>query len=519
MKVVSSKEMKELEGEAILDIGIPSLVLMESASSKFTERCFEIIKNNKKSKIVIFAGKGNNGGDGLAFARHIYQKNCEERQIFIEIIFIGDKEKATPECNTQLNILYQLINRGFNFNIHFLQDEPNLDILKIVDNSDLIVDAIIGTGLEKNLRPDILKIVDIINKSTATTVSVDCPTGVNSDNGNILGDAIKADFTVTFHLPKIGLLINDGALYSGKVFVEDIKIPYGLEKNITTNTLTLNEAKKFVPKRPINGNKGTFGKVFIFAGCDNMAGAGVISATATYKTGAGLVYLYSVNSVCQVLKNLLPEAITNVLKDENGFLCKESLKNIDLKNADVIVLGPGIGQGNSIFDFVKEISQKTQVPIIIDADGLNAISNDLNIFNTINAPCIITPHIGEMARLIGKPIKYVKENILQIAKDFSAKYNVIVLLKDFRTIIANPKGEVYINTTGSSALAKGGSGDCLTGVIASLIAQGIEPFYASVFASYIFGLSAERLSQKNGEFGILARDVANFIPTILKELQ
>ena len=519
MKVVSSEEMKNIEGEAIYNIGIPSLVLMEMAASKFTERCFEIIENKKYSKIVVFAGKGNNGGDGLAFFRQICQKINLNKKIDIEIIFVGDKSKASDECKTQLNILFKLIEKGFEFKIHFMDSEPDFDISNAVSNADLIVDAIIGTGLKYNLRKNILDIVKIINKSNCAVAAIDCPTGIDSDSGKILGDAVMADFTVTFHLPKIGLLVNDGAIYSGKLFVEDINIPYGLENHIKTNVLTKKDAEKLIPKRAKNGNKGTFGKVFIFAGCDNMPGACVISSKAAYRAGAGLVCACSVKSVCDVVKNILPESVTKTLPSKNGYLFSESINDFSFDKADCIVIGPGLGNNEETFEFVKKAVENLKSPVIIDADALNVISKDLSIFHKIKVPCIITPHLGEMSRLIGKSIDEIKNNIIEEARIFSKKYGVITVLKDFRTVISNPSGETYINTTGSSSLGKGGSGDCLTGVAAAFIAQGLDCFSAGVLGTYILGYAGEKIAENYGEYGALARECADFVSISLKELQ
>ncbi len=519
MKAVLAEEMKSIEGEAIHDFKIPSLSLMETAAFKVSLKCFELIQDRKYTKILVFAGKGNNGGDGLAFCRQIFQKNFAGRKVDIEVIFTGDKNKASEECKAQLNILLKMAERGFDFKIHFIYDEPFFDFEKKLSEADIIIDAIIGTGLKQNLREDILKIVSAINRRKAIVISVDCPTGINSDNGEVLKDAVKADYTVTFHLPKIGLLVGSGAVYSGEVIVEDINIPYGLEANIKTSVITKNDVRKLIPKRPINGNKGIFGKVFIFAGCENMPGACVIASKAAYRTGAGLVYSCSVKSVCRVVRNHLPEAVTKVLSDRDGFLFGESSMEEDLKNADAVVVGPGLGTADGVFDFVKNILRRAAVPVIIDADGLNAVSKDLNILKDVKYKCIITPHLGEMSRLTGKSVSEIKNNIVECARGFSKKHGVIVVLKDFRTVIANPDGEVYINLSGSSAMAKGGSGDCLTGVIAGLTAQGVDCFHACVAGTYIFGLAGEKFAEKYGEYGLLPSECADFVPIILKELQ
>lgn len=519
MKAVTSDEMKKIEREAIFDIGIPSLVLMETAASKLLQRCFDIISEKKKAKVVVFAGKGNNGGDGLAFCRHLHQKRSFDRKIDIVVIFVGDRKRASEECLAQLDILMNLVERGFDFQIHFIDEEENFDIEKETADADLIVDAIIGTGLKFELREDISKIVDIINKSEGVVVCADCPTGINSDNGRLLGNAVCGDFTVTFHLPKVGLLVGDGAVYSGKLFVEDINIPYGLEKEILTNVLTEKEAFMLVPERPKNANKGTFGKVFIFAGCENMPGACVIASNSAYRIGAGLVYACSVKSVCEVVRNHLPEVVTKVLPEKDGGLFGESFKSFDFSNSDAVIVGPGLGNGDGVFDFVEKVMMTSRAPIVIDADGLNAVSKDLSVFEKVSATCAVTPHLAEMARLLGKSVSEIKSDIVATARDFAKKYNVVVVLKDFKTVVADPQGRVFINTTGCSVLAKGGSGDCLTGIFAGLIAQGMDCFFAGVLATYVFGLAGEMASEKVGEFGALARECGYFAGVVIDEMK
>lgn len=518
MKAVTSQEMKNIEEKVISGIGIPSLVLMETAALKTAEKCFDIIGDKRYSKIIVFAGKGNNGGDGLAFCRQIYQKNSDFRKIDVEVVFIGDRKKASKQCEVQLQILLKLIDEGFPFKIYFDED-MTLDFKELIKDADVIVDAVIGIGLKYNLRENVMKAVSAINESKATVISIDCPTGIDTDSGKIMGNTVKADFTITFHLPKTGLLVGDGALYSGKLFTADINIPYGFEKNINTNVITKEEAKKIVPKRIKNGNKGTFGKVYIFAGCENMPGACVISSKAAYRTGAGLVFSCSVKEVCGVVRNHLPEAVTKVLPDKNGFLFGESISEKDLDDIDVAVVGPGLGRNDCVFDFVKKIVINSHMPVIVDADGLNVISKDLSVLKNAGGQIIVTPHIGEMSRLSKKRVSCIKNDIINTAREFSAEYNVITVLKDYRTVIAEPSGQVYINTTGSPVLAKGGSGDCLTGIIAGLIAQKTDCFDACVLAAYIFGLSGEKIAEKYGEYGALAGECADFVSFVLQELQ
>lgn len=513
MRAVTSFEMKNIERIAIDDIGIPSLVLMENAAENTVcEIEKHIINLSQKPYVVIFAGKGNNGGDGIAVYRKLLNK-----KIGCDLFFLGEEEKASNECKKQIDILNKL-----DLKINYLKNENDLIICaKKVEKSNITVDALIGTGLKSELNDFTASITNIINENSKYVIAVDCPTGLNSDNGKAMKNAVRANKTVTFHMPKRGLFLNDASEYAGCVSVKDISIPYSIKgENISDCFLFDSDLfEKVKPKRKQNSHKNTFGKVVIIAGSKNMPGALVISSLSAYKTGCGLVEACTVPKACEVLNNIVPEAITKKIKEKDGMICIDSIEEIEesVRNADSVIIGPGIGRSANVTSAVRKILSIVKCPLIIDADGLNAVSEDLNMLKTISTECVITPHIGEMSRLTGIDKDDIKNNMIDIAFEFSKKYNLITHLKSSRSVTVSPKGNIFINTTGNSAAAKGGSGDCLTGIIASLAAQGTDVFYSAAMGAYIFGEAVQKVSEQLGQYSVTAMDIANGVSFVMRD--
>lgn len=478
MYILSTKEMKEVERVAIEDKGIPSLLLMENAAKGATE----IILEQNPKRVIIFAGKGNNGGDGLAIGRMLITNNINTK-----IVFIGEKEKATPDCLKNLEIL-----ENYNADIDYSSD--NIEISQY----DLVVDALIGTGLTRELNKQYIELVQLINKGNFI-VSVDCPTGVNSDTGKIYNVAVSANITVTFHLPKIGLLLYPGYSYIGKLIIKNIGAPY-IDNH---NTFVLNKPYNLLPKRHKDSNKGTYGKVMFISGCDTMAGAAVINATSAYMTGCGLVNICSTPHVIDVIHNKLPEAITTYRE------------RLDLNYGNVIAIGSGLGISLESKVLVEYTLKNTKVPVIADADALNIVSEKPRLKNLTT---VITPHLKEMSNLTGFTIEYIKNNLIDVAKDYAYKYNTVVVLKDSHSVIASPEGKICINITGTPAMSKGGSGDSLTGVIAGLMAQGLNAFDASCLGAYINGKAGEIAENETSPYSVIARDISKSIPQAINDI-
>ncbi len=478
MYILSNNEMKKAERIAIEDKGIPSLILMENAA----RGAVDVILSQNPQNVIVFAGKGNNGGDGLAVARMLITNGIKTK-----IVFIGEKDKATPDCKKNFEIL-----KAYNADIVYNTENIN------INDYDLIVDALIGTGLSRRLNDKYSDIVNLINKGKFI-VAVDCPTGVNSDNGNNYGIAVNADITVTFHLPKKGLLLYPAFSHIGKLVVKNIGAPY----IDSYDTFILDKPKELMPKRYNDSNKGTYGKALFISGCDTMAGAAVINAASAYKTGCGLVNICSTPHVISVIHNTLPEAVTAKRED------------INLNYGNAVAIGSGLGISNESKELVNYVLKNTKAPVVADADALNIIAENEELKSYTS---VITPHLKEMSRLTGFDVSHIKENIIETAKNYAQKYNTVVVLKDAHSIIASPDGRICINITGTSAMSKGGSGDSLTGVITSLIAQGLNAFDASCLGTYINGRAGEIAEKESSSYSVLALDISKAIPKVINEI-
>ncbi|MBO5560776.1 MAG: NAD(P)H-hydrate dehydratase [Firmicutes bacterium] len=509
MKLLTNRQMKDIEYIAIEKKGVPSILLMEHAAMAVTKEC---LKENP-TNVLIFAGKGNNGGDGLAVARQLL---CYEN-INTAVVFIGDPSAATKDCAANLAAL-----KAYDADIIYIDSKDDLEGLeRIINASDVVIDAIVGTGLHTKLHEMVQMLVKVINEKANYIISVDCPSGVNTNTGEDYGTAVYADKTVTFHLPKVGLMLYPAFEHVGELVIGSISIP--VDTTYEPNcyyTLTDKEAAALIPARGRRTHKGTFGKAMLVAGCDLMAGAALIACTAAYRTGCGLVRACVNPYVATVIHNGIPEAVTTILPDKDGKLYGGSFKAIEdsMNEMSVIAAGCGLGNTKEIYDLIAKIAENTEVPLILDGDALNVLEGKTDILRKLKAPCIITPHLKEMARLTGLDAEYIADELVAVAGSFAKEFNVITVLKDAHTIIALPNGDIYINTTGSNAMSKGGSGDCLTGAIAGLIAQGVSPENAALLACYICGKAGEKASEGLGDYGVLARDTANNIPLVINEL-
>jgi len=535
MKLVSARQMRGIEQIAIEELGIPSILLMENASIQTAKHCFRILESQTgfkpagfpprgfytdRPKILIICGTGNNGGDGMAVARHLHVKGVET-----EVIYAGAINSAKGDAAVNLAVIQKL-----GIPVIFINSPSDAARLNGINTGkyDLVVDALLGTGIDRGVEGNYRTLIDAVNRYAKYVISVDVPSGVNSDTGQIMGCAVRADETVTLGFPKTGLYLFPAAEYTGIIHIEDIAIPRGLidKLEVKTNVLTESEALKLLPVRKRRSNKGDYGKALVFAGSDDMPGAAALVCSAAYMTGCGLVRACVTRNTAFVIHRWQREVVTRVLPDRNGMFCGESLTGSssedqeslsdDIKNAGVIAIGPGIGRGGGTREFVFEILRTAEVPVVLDADALFAVSGNLNLLREIKAPCIITPHPGEMSRLTNLSKEEILNDTAGAALRFSSEYNVVTLLKDARTIIANPQGEVYINTTGNNALSKAGTGDALTGMIAGFIAQGLNVFEAGILGAYFHGRSCEASCADKSNYSVTAADIIDNIAAVMK---
>ena len=488
--ILTSNEMREIDTATSESIGVPSSVLMERAALV----CAEEIKSSgfDTSRILIVCGMGNNGADGLALARII------NRFYKPDVYLVGAyKElKGLPKAQ---------------------YDSAARSKVKLITDPDfssytIIVDAIFGIGLTRALEGIHLDIVKKINESPAKVVAVDIPSGIDATSGQVLGDAVRADLTVSFAYTKLGQVLYPGAEYSGILHVRDIGIYADLCTETSKFMYTYTERDlNLIPKRRRYSNKGSYGRVLAIAGSENMSGAAVLAAKSAYKSGSGLVEVFTHEKIRGVVGSSLPEAILSVYGERPDF---GKLYN-SVNSASAVLIGPGLSKSKVAESILRYVLESASVPVVIDADALNIISENPELMPYLKGK-IITPHLGEMARLTGKGIPEIAENIVEVAKEFARIHECICVLKDARTIVALDDEPVFVNTAGNSGMAKGGSGDTLAGIIVSLLSQGMTKGDAARLGVYLHAYAGDLAASKKGEYALLATDISDAVGSVME---
>lgn len=492
--LVSAKEMKEADRCIIEEYGVPSLVLMERAALACVKLLEE--KDFDLKHVLIASGSGNNGGDGFVMARLLFLSGVP-----VDVWFLGEAQHLTKQAALQKKICE-------NYGINFVR---NLD----AGEYTTIVDAIFGSGLSRDISGNYWDAIEKINKHPAKVFSVDIPSGIRSDDGEIAGISVRADVTGALAFRKIGHVLYPGSEYSGEVVCLDIGITkegFGREEKIfpSVRSLDFNDLS-LLPKRGGNSNKGSFGKSCVIAGSKNMAGAAYLAGKAAYLTGTGLVRMVSDECNRNILQTLLPEA---VLSAETP--CDRSLLSSALAWASAAAIGPGLSTSGPAQEIVRTVLELCRIPLVLDADAINILSGHLDWLNMQETPKILTPHMGEMSRLTGLSIEIIQKERLNIAKAFAREHHVILVLKDARTLITDGD-TVFLNQTGNNGMSTGGSGDVLTGIITGLLSQGMNPLTASALGVYIHGLAGDQAAKRKGVRGMLSTDLLETLPLVLKE--
>lgn len=501
--LVTGEQMRRVDQYTIEEIGIPSLVLMERAALAVFE---EAKKNARKTDpIWVLCGSGNNGADGIAVARLLHVSGYR-----VLAILAGNKEKGSREYLTQISIA----------------EKTGVAMVKASQfaqgTCSLLIDALFGVGLDREVQDAYQDIIEsIIQCKPQFTIAVDIPSGIHSETGKVLGVAVPADVTVTFGYEKLGTMLYPGREYSGNVLVADIGFPPVSLQHVKTEYFTFEpDDLTRIPKRPSYSNKGDFGKVLLVAGSKNMSGAAFLSALAAYRTGCGLVKIFTVEENRGILQTELAEAVIATYDCKEAENRTKEFENELIKQcqwASVIVLGPGLGQEAYVKNLVESVLVNAYVPVIIDADGLNTIAAYPALTGYFTENIIITPHLGEMARLTGDSVESIKNNLVKTARDYSNRYGITCVLKDAVTIAALNDQRIYINHSGNSSMAKAGAGDVLTGILAGLLSMGLEEPEAAALGVWLHGLAGDSRKKKFGEYSLLARELADEISTILKE--
>lgn len=498
MIIGTSYMSKFVDADCVESLGIPFIVLMENAVlAAIKHMDYDIYEN-----YTVICGMGNNGGDGLGIARHLYTMGKK-----VKIFIVGDIDKLSECFKINYNIVVNM-----KMDISIINDTKDLHILNAaIKESNVTIDAIFGTGLKREVSGIFKKVINIINNNSTNTYSIDVPSGLDSDSGKILGTCVKAYKTISFEFYKRGFLNYDSKEFIGDIAIEHIGIPdFIIERYSNKEYITSQEfLKKHIKEKNKYDFKSKFGKVSILAGSNGFYGASYIATEAAVKCGSGLVTLISNEETINNVSIRLTEAMTT------NYSNKTKVLNL-LKSSDAIGFGPGMGATESTFNKLIEVIENSNCPIIIDADGLNVIKGRIEILKSYGKQIIITPHLGEMSKLTNKPIEYIRENRIDVAKEFAKEYRIIVLLKGYETIITNGD-TTYINPTGNSSMANGGMGDCLLGMITSFIGQRIEPFDACICAAYVHGYIGDKLSESL--YTVNASDIIKNIQSIMHEIK
>ncbi|MBN2420316.1 MAG: NAD(P)H-hydrate dehydratase [Deltaproteobacteria bacterium] len=511
MRLATASEIREMDNLTINEAGISGIVLMENAARNATKVFLDHFNPQHGSSVVILCGKGNNGGDGYVMARYLHEKGMD-----VSVMITGEKSAISGDALVNLKIIEKL---GLK-----ISEIPDDEALKGVNESlvkcGYIIDGLLGTGLNSPVRGFFKKIIENVNQSGKPVMSIDIPSGLNADTGNKMGAAIKADLTVTFGLPKPGQLVYPGAELVGRLVNIDIGIPGMISGRIKPSHWLI-EPEDFIRDLARNRrdiHKGTRGHLLILAGSTGKTGAATLAAMGALRVGAGLVTVGVPKSLNPVLECKLTEAMTAPLAEtDEGSLCLKAENDIDrlLSGKTALAIGPGLSTNPETVKLVWKIIKKCELPMVIDADALNALSMTGDSLGLLDEKKILTPHPGEMGRLMGLEAREVQAERLKIAHEFAKRWNCNLVLKGARTIVADPKGVIHINPTGNPALSTGGTGDVLTGIISGLLAGGLSEIKAATAGVYIHGLAADYFAEQNGETGLIATDLLDIIPFLM----
>ena len=497
-KVCYASQMRNIDKNASEEGGIPSIVLMENAAFSCVVALTERFGGLDKKHIAVFCGKGNNGGDGFAIARHLYNIGVD-----VDVFLVcGDEFKGDAQIN------YDIIEKA---GVH-IEYMYNSDFLELrLPSYDIVIDAIYGTGIHGELKGLGAEVIEKINQNSRFIMAVDVPSGMNSDTGEICGICVRADMTVTFAAYKAGMFLYPAADYTGEIILKDISIPqYIINSSVTAaSVLDVGTAAERLPRRTDNSQKGDYGKVLIIGGSRGMSGAVFMAGNAALNAGAGLVRLAVPEFISDILEVKTTEVMTLALSDIDGHISRSGAEELAAAAewADSVLIGPGLGTSGDCAHVLRELLKSSKVPMIIDADALNILARNMDMLEECTCPLILTPHEMEFSRLTGLSISEIQADRLGVSKRFSEKYGVTLILKGHHTIVTSPDGMQYINNTGNAGLAKGGSGDVLAGITAALAAREIDETDAAALAVYIHGKSADAVMEQHGTEAVTATAV------------
>ncbi|MBN2060983.1 MAG: NAD(P)H-hydrate dehydratase [Deltaproteobacteria bacterium] len=514
MRLVKASEIQEMDRLTIQEIGIPGVVLMENAARGAGRLFIEHFNPSEGSRILILCGSGNNGGDGYVMARYLHLAGFR-----VTVIVLSQLERITGDALTNLEII-----RRMELDIRETTTPEQWERFRgNFEQYDFVIDGIFGTGLNSSVRSLYYSVIDDINLSERPIMSIDIPSGLNADTGEVMGIAVKADLTVTFGFPKLGQFLYPGVEHVGRLARIDICIPRIVSERMPAR-FSIIEPGDFMPLFKSGGkniHKGNRGHLLILAGSVGKTGAASLTALGALRAGAGLVTVGIPKSLNEILEVKLTEAMTAPLPEtDDGSLSMGAEEDIErlLDGKSALAIGPGLSTNKETSSLVRRIVARCEIPVIIDADGLNCISEDLGVLSYNCEKRILTPHPGEMGRLAGLTASDVQADRVGAAVRFVKDHRCYLVLKGAGSLITGPDAIVHINPTGNPALASGGSGDVLTGLIAGFVARGLPLLEASIAGVYLHGLAADLLAQEMGESGLMASEIAEVVPGLIASL-
>ena len=514
MRVLNTQQMREADRRTIDEVGIPSIVLMENAGRQAVAAMEAAFEDLATSHVGVLCGRGNNGGDGFVVARTLVQRGVET-----SVFLLGSVAEVRGDARTNLEILGRIgltvveITNAQEWELHFSE----------ISQCEVLVDAILGTGFHGQLSGLLETVVADVNGLGVPVVAIDLPTGVSADSHEVEGEAIEASMTVTLAAPKIPLILPPADSHGGDLVIADIGIPLPILDDVEgpyIELLTRERMRDLVPARAADSHKGDFGRVLIIAGSLGRTGAAHLAAMGALRSGAGLVTIATPRSCVPVVAAMAPEYMTEPLDETvSGTIDYSALDRVLEIKADVIAVGPGLGQSPGTAAFVQGLLERAGVPLVLDADALNAFAGDPDrLVGRDGVDVVITPHPGEMARLLNISVEAVQHDRLRHATEFAASHRVHVVLKGHRTIIAGPDNRAFVNLTGNSGMATGGTGDLLTGMIAAWFAQLLDAEAACKLAVYLHGTAGDLAEADEGDVSLIAGDIASRLGDAIMEL-
>lgn len=510
MKIFTVEQAAEIDRKTEKDYGISGMVLMENAGKASAAGAEALAGELKTRDIAVICGKGKNGGDGFVCARYL-----EKAGFNVKTFLVGRKRDVKGSARKALDASAKTIplSEISSSNISKLKTE--------ISSAGLLVDALLGTGAKGPLKSPVSDVIELISGSGKPALSIDIPSGLDGNTGLAPSASVKAAATVAMGFYKPGLLLNMGPECAGRVTVADIGIPDEILNKTKPEAVIISreDAAGLLPARPENAHKGSMGRVFILGGSIGYSGAAILAAEAAVRSGCGLVYLGAPRTLNPILEARLIEAITKPLPETEsvtvGIEAEGAITEI-MESADSMALGPGLGQHPETSALIKKIILTSKKPMVIDADAVNSLKGDASILGSRQSPAVLTPHPGELAGLLGKTVGEIMLDPLRILKALAAKYDIIVVMKQARTIIAAPDGSVFVNTTGNPGMATGGSGDVLTGMLASFMARGLEPLEAAKLGVFLHGEAGDDAASRLTRECMKAGDITDSLPRAFK---